>query len=66
MRWRFVPARANGQLAFGKYIWNEERETFAAHGISVLTLDRERIAEITTFLDAELVPRFGLPAEIEP
>jgi hypothetical protein len=32
----------------------------------VLTLDREAIAEITTFLDAELIPRFGLPDEIEP
>jgi RNA polymerase sigma-70 factor (ECF subfamily) len=63
-RWRVVPARANGQLAFGKYLWDDEAETFAAHSISVLTLDREGIAEITTFIDAELIPRFGLPDEI--
>jgi RNA polymerase sigma-70 factor (ECF subfamily) len=65
-RWRVVPVSANGQLAFGNYIWDEERETFAAHGITVLTLDGERIAEIAAFLDAELLPRFGLPDEIEP
>jgi hypothetical protein len=58
-----IPVRANGQLAFATYGWDEEREIFAAHGISVLTLDREGIAEITTFLDAELIPRFGLPDE---
>jgi RNA polymerase sigma-70 factor, ECF subfamily len=65
-RWRVVPVRANGQLAFGKYIWDEERETFTAHSISVLTLGAEGIDEITTFLDSELIPRFGLPDEIEP
>jgi RNA polymerase sigma-70 factor (ECF subfamily) len=65
-RWRVVPVRANAQLAFGEYIWDEERETFKAHGLTVLTLDGERIAEITAFLDAELLPRFGLPDEIEP
>ena len=65
-RYRLVPVRASAQLAFGKYIWNEERETFTAHGISVLTLDGQLIADLTIFLDAELIPRFGLPDEIEP
>jgi RNA polymerase sigma-70 factor (ECF subfamily) len=65
-RWRLVPVRASGQLAFGHYEWNEERGTFTAHGITVLTLDGQRIAEITAFLDAELVPRFGLPDEVGP
>ena len=64
-RWRVVPIRANGQLAFGKYIWNREREAFMAHSISVLTLDGEAIAEVTSFLGAELIPRFGLPEEID-
>ncbi len=65
-RWRLLPVRANGQLAFGKYSWNAERHAFAAHSITVLTLEDEGIADITTFIDAELVPRFGLPAEIAP
>ena len=65
-RWRLVPARANGQLAFGNYRWDEERQIFEPRSISVLTLGREGIAEITTFLDPELLPRFGLPDEIYP
>src|SRR4029450_10006901 len=35
-RWRLVPTRAIGQLAFGHYIWREEREAFAAESIGVL------------------------------
>jgi RNA polymerase sigma-70 factor (ECF subfamily) len=65
-RWRLIPARANGQLAFGNYRWDEERETFKPRSISVLTLAREGIAEITTFIGPELIPSFGLPDEIEP
>jgi RNA polymerase sigma-70 factor (ECF subfamily) len=64
--WRVVPIRANGQLAFGKYRWDEERDAFAAHSLSVLTLDREWIADFTTFLDPGLLPAFGLPDQIEP
>jgi hypothetical protein len=65
-RWRVVPVRANGQLAFAKYDWDEEREAFRAHSLSVITLDGRLIADFTTFLDAELLPRFGLAEEIEP
>jgi RNA polymerase sigma-70 factor (ECF subfamily) len=64
-RWRLVPVRANGQLAFGNYSWDEGQKTFAPHSISVLTLGPEGIAENTTFLDPELLPHFGLPHEIE-
>jgi RNA polymerase sigma-70 factor (ECF subfamily) len=63
-RWRLVPARANGQLAFGNYRWDEERRIFEPRSISVLTLGSEGIAEITTFLDPELGRRFGLPDEL--
>ena len=65
-RWRLVPARANGQLAFGNYRWDEERGIFEPRSISVMTLDGEGIAEITTFIDPELPPRFGLPDQIKP
>ena len=63
-RWRLVPTRANGQLAFGNYRWDEQRGTFLPRSISVFTLGPEGIAEITTFLDPELPPSFGLPDEI--
>ena len=46
--------------------WDEERATFEPRSISVLTLAREGIAEITTFLGPGLLPRFGLPDQIEP
>jgi RNA polymerase sigma-70 factor (ECF subfamily) len=65
-RWRAIPTRANGQLAFGQYIWDAERESFVAHGVNVLTLDGARIAEINSFLTPEAFERFGLPAEIGP
>jgi RNA polymerase sigma-70 factor, ECF subfamily len=63
-RWRLVPIRANGQLAFGHYIWDAEREAFVAHGIDVLTLRGDRIDEITAFLHPNLFGSFGLPDEL--
>jgi RNA polymerase sigma-70 factor (ECF subfamily) len=59
--WRNVPTRANGQPAFGEYIWNSEEERFIPHGILVLTLDGAKIGEITAFLTPEAFERFGLP-----
>ncbi|HKV67304.1 MAG TPA: sigma-70 family RNA polymerase sigma factor [Gaiellales bacterium] len=63
VRWRVVAIRANGQVAFAHYRWDEERGGFHPHGISVLTLAGQRIAEITAFLDASTFPAFGLPAQ---
>jgi RNA polymerase sigma-70 factor (ECF subfamily) len=65
-RWRLVPARANGQLAFGNYRWDEARSVFEPRSLSVLTLGREGIAEITTFIDLgpEMMARFGLPDQL--
>ena len=64
-RWRLVPARANGQLAFGNYRWDEEREIFRPRSLSVLTFDGERITDYTTFLGPEVIASFGLPDEVE-
>ena len=63
LRWRVVPARANGQLAFGFYLWSDETRTFAAHDIIVLTMDGARIAELVAFLDPEAFRHFELPPE---
>jgi RNA polymerase sigma-70 factor, ECF subfamily len=60
-RWRLIPARANGQLALGKYVWDEEAHSFMPHGINVLTLRGAQIEEITAFLTPDAFPRFGLP-----
>ncbi|PRX50903.1 RNA polymerase ECF family sigma subunit [Prauserella shujinwangii] len=65
LRWRFLPARANGQLAFGTYLWRAERAAFVPAGLDLLTLRGGRIAEVVSFLTADFA-RFALPAEIVP
>jgi RNA polymerase sigma-70 factor, ECF subfamily len=63
-RWRLVPVRANGQLAFGGYIWNDEARAFVAHSVEVLTLRGAQIEEVTAFLSRDAVRHFGLPDAI--
>ncbi|MEQ4203760.1 sigma-70 family RNA polymerase sigma factor [Actinopolymorpha sp. B9G3] len=62
-RWRFLPAEANGQLAFGTYMWDEARAVFVPGGLDLLALRGTRVAEVVSFLDADF-PAFGLPAEL--
>jgi RNA polymerase sigma-70 factor (TIGR02960 family) len=63
-RWRHLATHANGQLAVGCYMWDDDAGAYAAHVIDVLTLRGDRIAGITAFIDAELFAGFGLPAEV--
>ncbi|HEX5595267.1 MAG TPA: sigma-70 family RNA polymerase sigma factor [Micromonosporaceae bacterium] len=62
-RWRFLPARANGQLAFGTYFWDDERDTYVPAGLDLLVLHGRRVAEVVSFLDTHL-PAYGLPAQL--
>ncbi|OKI74165.1 sigma-70 family RNA polymerase sigma factor [Micromonospora sp. CB01531] len=62
-RWRFRPVRANGQLAFGTYRWDDERLAYVPAGLDLLTLRGGRVAEVVSFLDAHF-PTFGLPAQL--
>jgi RNA polymerase sigma-70 factor (TIGR02960 family) len=62
-RWRFLPARACGQLAFGTYMWDDGRGAYVAAGLDLLDLRGERVAEVVSFLDADF-PAYGLPAEL--
>ncbi len=62
-RWRFLPTMANGQLAFGTYLWDDEAERYLPGGLDVLTIRNGRVSEVTAFLHADLT-RFGLPADI--
>jgi RNA polymerase sigma-70 factor (ECF subfamily) len=76
-RWRLVPARANGQLAFGCYAWDAEREAYTALSLDVLTLDGMRATEVTSFVTpytrgptrerfaADVLERFGLPDRLD-
>jgi RNA polymerase sigma-70 factor (ECF subfamily) len=65
-RWRLVPARANGQLAFGNYSWDAERQRFLPRSLSVLTLGADEITEMTTFIGLDVLSDFGLPDELPP
>jgi RNA polymerase sigma-70 factor (ECF subfamily) len=62
-RWRFLPASANGQIAFGTYLREQDAGAYLPGGLDVLALRDGRVAEIVTFLDADLT-RFGRPARI--
>jgi RNA polymerase sigma-70 factor (ECF subfamily) len=64
-QWRFLPTTANGQLAFGTYMWDDAAGAYVPGGLDVLTLLDGRVAEITAFLTADLT-RFGLPPRIHP
>jgi RNA polymerase sigma-70 factor (ECF subfamily) len=59
-RWRFRPARANAQIAFGTYLWDDARDAFVWVSLDVLRLDGIRIAEVVSFLGGDPA-LFGLP-----
>jgi RNA polymerase sigma-70 factor (TIGR02960 family) len=60
-RFTLIPTRANGQPAFGCYVPDEHSRISHQAGILVLTIDGDRIAAITRFIDGGLAPHFGLP-----
>jgi RNA polymerase sigma-70 factor (ECF subfamily) len=64
VRWRFLPAEANGQLAFGTYLWDGGR--YVAAGLDLLMVRGERIAEVVSFLTPAIFADFGLPDELSP
>ena len=62
-RWRFLPTSANGQLAFGTYLWDDDAGAYIPGGLDVLTIQNGRVAEIVAFLSADLT-NYGLPATL--
>jgi RNA polymerase sigma-70 factor (ECF subfamily) len=62
-RWRFRPTTANGQLAFGTYLWDGAAGAYVPGGLDVLTLRDGYVAEVVAFLTADF-SRFGLPSRI--
>jgi RNA polymerase sigma-70 factor (TIGR02960 family) len=63
---KLVATRANGQPAFGYYVWDPASAAFLASGILVLELGADGIAAVTRFGDTGLLSRFGLPASLQP
>jgi RNA polymerase sigma-70 factor, ECF subfamily len=64
--WRHVATVANGQPAVAGYTRELGQERHRLRSLDVLTLDGERIAEVTAFLDPAALSRFGLPGELSP
>jgi len=58
---RYVPVRASGQLAFGAYLLDAERDAYLPLALDVVTLEGTLITAITAFRLPDLFPRFGLP-----
>jgi RNA polymerase sigma-70 factor, ECF subfamily len=65
-RFRLVPTQANGQVAFGQYMWQSEHPDapFEAHALIVLKFAGNAISALTIFVDRQLVTKFGLPATV--
>lgn len=63
--WRRLPTSANGQPAFGSYLWDDDAQAFVGFAVDVLTLRGDRISEITSFVGGEHLAGFGLPATLD-
>jgi RNA polymerase sigma-70 factor (ECF subfamily) len=60
-RYRFVPIAANGQPAYGCYVYDHGEPVGHVHGLLLLTLDGDRVNAMTRFVDNSTLPYFGLP-----
>jgi RNA polymerase sigma-70 factor (TIGR02960 family) len=66
-RWRFLPARANGQLAFGTYAFDAAQDAYLPLGLDLLALRPTgaglRVGEVVSFLEADFAA-FDLPPRL--
>lgn len=62
--WRYLLIGANGQPAVAFYVGRDAAGPHRAWSITLFALRGDRIAEVTSFLDAAHFPRFGLPASL--
>lgn len=63
-RLRYLPARANGQVAVGTYVLEAESQGHVAIALDVLQLSESGIDGVIAFRSPELFPRFGLPLHL--
>ena len=63
-RWRLLPRRANGGLAFGVYERGKERDRYSAHSIQVLRLEGAAVREVICFAYPDLFKPFKLMPEV--
>jgi RNA polymerase sigma-70 factor (ECF subfamily) len=63
-RLRYVPTRANGQLALGVYRRDVDAGGYVAICLDVLAVDAEGITEVIAFRSLDGYSRFGIPEKI--
>ncbi len=63
-RWRLLPTRANGQVAFCLYRLDAAQGIYTGYGVQVLTFGEGQIADIITFRNPALVAYFKLPPTV--
>ncbi len=56
-RWRHLPTRVSGQAASAVYSWDSERQTHLPFALDVLTLEGDRIKDITAFVTRSIEGR---------
>ena len=59
-RWRLLPTRANGSPAFAMY-QRSDKGQYQAFGLIALTLERDKLSQIVSFIDPSLPALFGFP-----
>jgi RNA polymerase sigma-70 factor, ECF subfamily len=76
-RWRLLPTRASGQVAFGCYAWDPDESCFTPLSLDVLTLQGTIATDVTSFATPhtrgpdrerfaiDVFGRFGLPARLD-
>ena len=62
-RFRLIPTRANGQPAFGVYLFSPITRVAHPFGLIVLTLAGDRVSAVTAF-ESGVMARFGLPRSV--
>jgi len=61
---RYLPTRANGQVANAAYRWDPQTGSYVAEALELLTLEGAQVKEMTAFMAPELFAHFGLPDEL--
>ncbi len=58
---RYVPTRANGQLALGTYALDRDRGVYEPVALDVLTMRGEEVVDVLAFRAPHIFRSFGLP-----
>ena len=63
-RWRLLPTYANGSPAFAIYQRDESNE-YQSFGLIALTINKDKLSQIISFIDPSLPRLFGFPAKLK-